>query len=157
MSCFPRKQIKTKQNVNLCFSNTVFGVCETEQVVYVRFSPVKICRSARATTSQNSHYCAPVHSVQTSSFSKHKGGTQFGLLVRQLVWEERLSRWSTTQSLCCAFAGAYVPARRTFLSLMCAVMGFMLIPCRTTKFHMLTIKGKNCVFTTQFVLHSYHY
>lgn len=82
---------------------------------------------------------------------------QFGLHVRQLFCEERLSCGSTTQSLWVALAGAYPPAGRTFLFLMCAVMSFMLIPCGTTKFHMLTIKGKNCVFTTQFGLHSYHY
>ena len=33
-------------------------------------------------------------------------------------------------------------AGRNFLFLMCAVMGFVLIWGSTTKFHMLTIKGK---------------
>lgn len=101
MSCFPWKQIKTKQNVNLCLSNTIFRVCATEQVAYVHFSPVKICHSARATTSQNSHYCVPVHSVQTSSFSKHEGGTVWAACQTAVLWREALLRINNTKPLGC--------------------------------------------------------
>lgn len=92
-------EIRTRQVVNLCISNAVFWVYDIKQVMQVHFSPMKICHSARATPSQNSHYCMPVLSGETSSFSKHKGATVWALCQAAVLWREGLLLINDTNPL----------------------------------------------------------
>lgn len=149
MSYFPLKQIKTKQNVNLCISNTVFEfIYDTEQVGYIHFSPVKICHLAKATASPNSHHCVPVLAAQTSSFSKHKGGTVCIARQAAVLWRESLLLINNTKPWLCP-CRCLCASREKFLNFNCAIMGLMLTWCSTRKFYMLTIKRKEpCLHNT---------
>lgn len=93
-------EIRTRQPVNLHISNSFLNVWYRAGYV-IHFSPVKICHSARANASQNSHYCMPVLSVEMPSFSKHKGTTFWAVCQTAVLWREGLPLINNTKPLPC--------------------------------------------------------
>lgn len=80
----------------------------------IHFSRVKICHSARATASQNSHYYVPVLSVETPSFSKHKAATFWAACQAAVLWREGLPRINNTKLLPCP-CRCFCEGRKNFL------------------------------------------